>query len=129
MRDRIEIELHDGRTDYEPGSEVRGRATWFFRDAPERLEARLFWYTRGRGTQDVEIVQVVPLGQGGGSHGWGEFRFQLPRTPYSYSGQLVSICWAVEVVSPRSDVAARAEIRMAPRGHETTPDRRVEVGA
>jgi hypothetical protein len=83
----------------------------------EQLELRLFWYTKGKGDRDVQIVD---------SRAWAnpalqerrDFRFTLPRAPYSFSGKLISLIWALELVEPRTGEEARVEFVMAPTGRE-----------
>jgi hypothetical protein len=49
-------------------------------------------------------------------------RFQLPLGPYSFSGQLVSLLWAVEVVAVAEDLAGHAELVLGPGGCEARID-------
>jgi len=47
-----------------------------------------------------------------------EFRFRLPEGPYSFSGKLISLLWAIEVVASPGDMAGRAGIVVSPSGRE-----------
>ena len=46
------------------------------------------------------------------------FRFQLPDAPYSFSGKLISLIWAIEAVAEGIKEAARYEFVLAPEGRE-----------
>jgi hypothetical protein len=90
-------------------------AQWSLPSSPTSLEARLFWFTRGKGTQDVGVVatEVVPAPGAQGTH---RVRFTLPEAPYSFSGQFISLIWAVELVADKT--AVRWEFVLAPEGRE-----------
>jgi len=88
---------------------------WSLPSVPTSLEARLFWFTRGKGTEDVAVIatEVVPATSAQGTH---RVRFTLPEAPYSFSGKLISLIWAVELVADKT--AARWEFVLAPQGRE-----------
>lgn len=46
------------------------------------------------------------------------FRFQLPEAPYSFSGKLISLAWALELIAYPSKEVVRREIVLAPGGSE-----------
>ena len=99
---------------YLPGEEIEGVAAWRAERAPAALELRLFWFTSGKGTEDLEIVQRVafeaPL-----SVERRTFKLRLPDEPYSLSGRLVSLRWAVELVAlPDDRDATRVDVVVAP---------------
>jgi hypothetical protein len=98
-----------------PRSVLELRARWSLPSAPRSLQARLFWFTRGKGTEDVGIVatEEVPAAGADGEH---RLRFTLPEAPYSFSGRLISLVWAVELVA--DETAARWEFVLAPDGRE-----------
>jgi hypothetical protein len=103
----IEIRIDGDRSSFKPGEAVEGVVT----DASPALEARLFWYTEGKGTQDVEVVATQRLDAS------GRFRLLLPAAPYSFSGRLISLVWAVEVAG-RPDACPRVELLVSPDGAE-----------
>lgn len=112
----LRIETEHGETAFEPGGEVAGTAAWSLDEVPQSLELRLFWCTAGKGISDLEVVARQHCDAM--KEGRREFRFQLPAGPYSVSGQLVSVMWAIELVAEPSGEAARAEITVAPGGRE-----------
>jgi hypothetical protein len=62
------------------------------------IEVRLFWYTQGKGTRDVEVVDSLRVDNPEPS-GHTRFSFQLPAGPYSFSGRLITLDWAIEAVA------------------------------
>jgi hypothetical protein len=111
---RIDI---GGRRGYKPGETIRGRVTWQVDEPPQSAELRLFWYTSGKGTQDVENVDLVVF-QTPQAHDDRAFSLTLPRQPYSFSGKLISLVWALEmIVEPGSNVE-RQELVMSASGSE-----------
>lgn len=110
---RMELALGDGRNAAVPGEELEGTATWRLAEAPERLEVRLFWYTVGKGTQDVGLVDTWPI-EPPTPEGEQAFHFRLPAGPYSFSGKLISLVWALELVAEPAGESTRVEIVVAP---------------
>lgn len=113
----IEVTIQDGYTSFRPGDVVEGTVYWQLEPEPREVEARLFWYTRGKGTRDVGIVETIPY-DGPGRTDRRSFRFRLPKGPYSVSGKLISLVWAIEVVAHPGDVSQRVEIVVSPTGDE-----------
>lgn len=111
------INLTDQRTAYAPGDEITGTVHWTGDHAPQTLELRLFWFTQGKGTQDVGVVQrlTIPLLADGETH---PFSLRAPVHPPSCSGTLVSICWALELVATPAATVPRATLVIAPGGRE-----------
>jgi hypothetical protein len=121
---RLEVELQDGQSVFAPGETIRGVARWELDETPTELEVRLFWYTEGKGDQDVAVVDTVTRQSPPAE---GELRFSLtaPRAPSSFSGRLISLVWAVELVVQPGGGAARTELLLSHTGREirldTTP--------
>ncbi len=113
----LKIALREERTQFQPGEEIVGAAGWEFPQPPAALEIRLFWFTRGKGTEDTEVVATQRLENPQTAEA-RPFRFQLPAAPYSFSGRLISLIWALELVALPSKEAARIEFVMAPEGKE-----------
>ncbi len=113
----VRIELTGGRTTYRPGDVISGRASWRVEDDPTSAEVSLFWYTSGKGTQDVGVVQKMSFPTPRRQE-QRDFSLPLPREPFSFSGTLISIVWAVElIVEPGKDVA-RCEFVLSASGRE-----------
>jgi len=112
-RAALELTLAGGHA-YLPGEEIEGVAAWRAERAPAALELRLFWFTSGKGTEDLAIVQRVQL-EAPGAVDRRPFKLRLPDEPYSMSGTMVSVSWAVELVAlPDDRDAARVDIIVAP---------------
>lgn len=119
----IRIETRDGVTAFRPGDEVAGTVRWRLDQRPRSLELRLFWYTKGKGDQDVGVVDSLPLVEPdleSPSEGSRSFAFRLPAGPYSFSGHLISLLWALEAVAETAGrtQAERREIVVSPTGRE-----------
>ena len=113
----IQIETTDGVTSFRPGDVVEGKAFWRLDPPPESVELRLFWYTEGKGDQDVGIVETIPYA-GPAAEDRRSFQLRLPEGPYSFSGKLISLVWAIEVVAQPGDRVGRCEITVSPTGGE-----------
>lgn len=100
-----------------PGQAVTGIARWRLPQVPRRLELNLLWFTRGKGTRDSQVVDRVVIDDppAAGQH---DFSLRLPDAPYSFSGKLISLIWAVELVAKPSREHCRVEITMSPTGTE-----------
>ncbi len=109
----LRIDLTDDRQWHLPGEKVSGRAVWNLDAAPEAVELRLFWHTSGKGTQDVEIVQDLRIDNPAAS-GERDFSFSLPLGPYSFSGSLITLAWALELVSLPGGETQRVQLVVAP---------------
>ena len=132
----LSLELEGGKTSFQPGEELTCTVSWDFpstdlspgeAEPPEALELRLFWYTEGRGNRDVGLVEterLAPLGTTGDR----EVTFRLPGGPYSFSGPLISLIWAVEVVTEPDLRTLRREIVVGPEGREVRLRSLEEVG-
>lgn len=114
---QLRLGTRDDRRNFQPGEELTGAAGWEFEHAPQALEVRLLWFTRGQGTEDVAVVDTVRFDHPAAAEA-RPFRFQLPAAPYSFSGKLISLLWAVELVALPSKESARVEFVLAPEGRE-----------
>jgi hypothetical protein len=115
MSEPLSIGPTSGDCSRKPRDVLELLARWSLPSPPRSLEARLFWFTRGKGTEDVGVVatRLVPAP---GAHGEHRVTFTLPEAPYSFSGRLISLIWAVELVADQT--AARWEFVLAPEGRE-----------
>ena len=115
--DHAEIRTEFDNRSFVPGETIRGTVTWQTGETPSTIQLRLFHYTRGRGTQDVEIIEErefpAPMSSGSES-----FAFALPQGPYSFSGKLVSLLWALELVVGEKGPVERWEFQLSPTGEE-----------
>ena len=116
MESNIEIKVDYDHTEFTPGDTISGEVHWTNVSGASAVAFRLFWYTSGRGTQDVMVHEELqwPI-----SKGSAQFSLVLPHEPYSFSGTLVSLTWAIEaVILPDETSTARHEFHLTPDGKE-----------
>jgi hypothetical protein len=112
--DAAEIHLTDAS--FSPGGEIRGKVSWSRPAAPRRVELRLFWRTQGRGDRDSATVWEHSFERPAAGD-QREFETSAPAAPGSFSGTLISLIWAFELVIDGKS-AALAEVVIAPGGVE-----------
>ena len=113
----LEIETAYGRSEFAPGGELAGIASWQLDRAPRAVELRLFWHTQGKGDDDAAIADTLRF-EAPAAQDTQEFCFTLPEGPYSFSGKLISLRWALELVAEPSSGAARLDVTLSPTGRE-----------
>ena len=124
--DGLRLGLKGGQTAFLPGETMEGVAAWSLPARPQSAELRLFWFTEGKGTSDLEIVrtEVFDLYE---AQAVKPFRFKLPTGPFSVDGRLVSVRWALElVVDASKERVLRRDFVLSPTGQalrlEEVPD-------
>ena len=109
----LELTLARGHA-YLPGEQLEGVASWRAERPLAAIELRLFWFTSGKGTEDLEIVERVTF-EAPQAVERRPFKLRLPDEPYSFSGSLVSLRWALELVAlPDDHEAARVDVVIGP---------------
>jgi len=111
------IEPEDGKTSFRPGETVSGVVRWELEEDPTEVVLRLFWFTEGRGTRDVEVVDSERF-EAPAFHDRRTFSFQIPEGPYSFSGKLISLIWALELIADPGDRTTRRMLTVGPGGRE-----------
>ena len=114
---QLRLGLRENRTAFAPGETIAGAADWTWGEAPGEAEVRLCWLTQGKGTEDAELVETITFANPRATD-LRQFSFVAPAAPYSFSGKLISLIWAVEVVLQPDDLSERVEIIIAPDGRE-----------
>lgn len=109
--------IEDNRTAFKPGDTLALSVLWALPARPDSLEVRLFWYTRGKGTEDVEILATEKIACDDAA-GEDRVRFTLPVAPWSFSGKLISLIWAAELIAEPGSRVARCEFVLSPTGQE-----------
>jgi len=109
----LRIDVDGDRTWFLPGETVTGRAVWRLEDDAESVDLRVFWYTSGKGTEDVAIIDSVHA-EAAGTAGELGFSFPLPNGPYSFSGSLITLTWALEIVALPLGTTQRIDLIVAP---------------
>ena len=114
---QLQIIIADGRSEFSPGETISGTVAWEIEALPQEAELDLIWSTQGKGTTDIEIVQTVSFAQPQ-AHDHRPFTIRLPESPYSFSGQLISLLWHLELNLDPGDHSQALEIIIAPGGRE-----------
>ena len=96
---------------------MSGTVTWQLEAPPRKAELHLIWTTQGKGTTDIEVVQSIPFAQPQ-TRDTRPFTIKLPESPYSFSGQLISLIWNLELNFEPGDHSETLEITIAPGGKE-----------
>lgn len=113
----LKLETSGGRTTFEPTETLELTAQWTLQIRPVALEVRLVWYTRGKGDTDVQVVDTRRI-ENPPAFGTQQVAFHLPEGPYSFSGKLISLVWAAELVVLPSTDSHRLDLVVAPNGRE-----------
>ncbi len=113
----LTIQLESDKTAFRPGDRVAGTVSWQLEDQPKQVELRLLWYTQGKGDEDAGLVETTTFAQPSQADR-RSFHFTLPAAPYSFSGSLISLTWALELSTQPDDQCERREITMTPTGQE-----------
>jgi len=113
----ITLQLNGNRSAFRPGERIDGIVSWNLDASLPAIEVRLFWYTRGKGTDNVEIVRTELFDNPRPSD-QRAFSFELPEGPYSFSGTLISLIWGIEALWEGSADATRLEFVLSPTQQE-----------
>ena len=109
----LELQLNQDPTTLVPGQTIDGTVGWRGEKPPRKAVLRLFWYTEGRGTQDVGVVEELELPTEQTAL-QGTFRLNIPDAPYSFQGQLITLKWAIELVLNKGKEVERRELVVSP---------------
>jgi len=118
MTTPITIEVDYQNTEFTPGDTISGKVTWQAVEGDKKIALRLFWFTTGRGTQEVTVIEELswPAAQGS-----ADFSMLLPQEPYSFTGTLIALSWALEAVFlPSEESSERYEFDLTPNGQPIT---------
>jgi len=115
--DKLSIVLREDKTAFTPREAIHGTVQWNLDANPRHLELSLLWYTSGKGTRDVGVIDTIRF-DAPGAYGSKDFSFALPDSPYSFSGKFISLIWAMELTSSPGSETIRREITLSPTGQE-----------
>lgn len=110
---QLEIQIDGGRTEFEPGETIVVHLNWSLPEPPESLKLQLVWNTIGKGTTDRGLEKTIAI-DASGREGTHRVELTLPAAPYSFSGKLVSLVWALELMAKRPRAEFRTEMTIAP---------------
>ena len=117
MTDLLQLDLHDDQRAFRPGEPVEGVISWTMNGRPKSAEVVLFWFTEGKGTRDTRIVDRMRIESPApdDSH---IFSLRLSDQPYSFSGTLISLQWAVEAILEPGHHVQRRVLTVSPTRKE-----------
>ena len=115
----VEVGLSGAAHGFLPGETLTGKARWQLERAPQRVVVRLFWRSGSKGSVDLKVVDEVTFDRLEASDS-RSYSFTLPASPYSFTGTLVSLSWAIEVVAEPGDLSDLTEIVLGPHRRAIT---------
>ncbi len=113
----LEILLPDDRTAFEIAETIDVTLSWSLESLADSVELRLLWNTVGKGDRNLSVEKTWKYDQPLLSDKFTE-SIQLPEAPYSFSGKLVSLVWAFELIAFPVGDSVRKEIVIAPEAQE-----------
>lgn len=113
----VQISVDDNATSFRPGENIGGTVRWQLEESVKSIEIHLLFFTSGKGTSDHEIIETIPI-ENPPMSGSQRFDWRLPQSPYSFSGKLISLIWAIEAVVLPSDEAETYQFQMTSTGKE-----------
>lgn len=111
MTPKLYIDLSKIR--YAPGETISGNILWALEEPPPELRLTLGWWTEGRGTKDFKIEDSREW-ESVAAAGEEAFTLHLRASPYSFSGTLITLKWAIELNAPSQKATAVEAIVVAP---------------
>ena len=112
------ISVHLRRRAYRPGETVEGEVRWDSAgETPELVRISLLWFTEGKGSEDSATLVQREIEQPAAA-GSERFSLRLPAFPWSFSGTLISLVWAVEASLDPEGAVALETLVSAPNGEE-----------
>lgn len=117
MSNAIQIELPEDPPAYRPREELVGSFKWKREEAFSTVRLRLMWYTNGVGDRDRGVVETLEWSDLP-AEGERFFEIRLPRAPYSFRTDNLSIHWRLEVIGEPGAVRAARELIVSPTEEE-----------
>lgn len=111
----LKIDIANDQQVFMPGQVVSGTVHWDNQRSTKNASLRLLWYTKGIGTEDIGVAESIDYDNAQPTDQYA-FEFTLPIGPYSFSGRLISLIWALELQVGKEWV--RKEIVLSPTGSE-----------
>lgn len=108
------LKLQIDKEHYSPGEEILATVSWHLGDTNDKsIEVHLFWFTEGRGDEDMTIVESVnvPIHAKTGSK---ILKFIAPKHPYSFLGNHIMLNWSIEALAPESKYFASESFYITP---------------
>lgn len=109
--------IDEVRDHYFPGETIRGEVLWDLSKDTEEVTLSLGWWTSGAGTKDESIFDFTSWTTPP-RIGKETFAFTLPPGPFSFSGRLISLEWALELTAKKLDGRSVQTFILSPTGQE-----------
>ena len=100
------------KTNFLPLENLKGKFSYEQLPQNETLLLSLYWFTEGRGDQDIHApltVEYLPKE----TMGERDFSIQLPPAPHSFSGKLITLQWILELKSMTTDFSIQKNITIS----------------
>ncbi len=114
----ISIHLHDEQTGFAPGGTIAGEVRWNQLPVSDKtvISLELAFRTEGKGTSQREVFHELewPVTMAKGNE---SFTIEAPNWPWSFSGKLVSILWALDAWQGNEHAEA-VPVTISPNGDE-----------
>ena len=120
MMSKLNIEIANDEKVFVPGQLLSGAVHWNNQRSTKDTSLRLLWYTEGKGTEDIGVAESIDY-DGAQPTDRYSFEFTLPVGPYSFSGKLISLIWALELQVGKEWV--RKEFILSSTGREILLER------
>lgn len=97
------ISISDAQRVFAPGETLFGRVEipWELAETCTSIEVSCLWYTIGKGEEDLGVLSFLRIDgrkEVRSNECWRrDFEIQLPPSPVSYRGVIVSIVWCVRL--------------------------------
>lgn len=95
----VRVRLDQPTARYEPGERLRATVT--LEPLPsvafKAIEVSVVWYTSGQGDEDLHVHEFFRETVPTPAQPCAGVSTRLPRSPLSYAGRIVKVCWAVRV--------------------------------
>ena len=114
---KIELKLINEHNFFKPGSILKGNIIWNIDIIPQTITISLCYWTEGRGTEDAVSIakEEVKITNPSGEQ---PFEFPIPNSPWSFSGKLISVNWAVAAEIRSKNLFTLIPITISPTAAE-----------
>jgi len=120
--DTLNIALHEDKTAFAPGQTVEGTIRWSLQTNPEHLEFSLFWYTAGKGTRDVGVVETARFDNPGACGSKESGRVRLEGVRLSAAERAVQFLGQADLAGLGARADLQAGLRDRPPGDHALAD-------
>src|SRR5262249_13116359 len=110
---------HGVREAYRPGDTISGTLIRTADQPPQRILIRLFWFTSAIAQRQIGLIATKIINNPKPNDSTN-FEFQLPEGPWSFSGTITGLDWAIEAIMFPSRFHTRVPFSFGPMGQRTS---------